>query len=323
MHILITGATGFLGRHVTARLLEDGHAVAMLGRDFSACGALISQGAEVIACDLRDTEAVAAACRGRDAVVHAAAYSAPWGRRADFVAANIGGTAAVLAGCARHHVGRLVHISSPAVSFAGRDLYQVNEQTPFPRRFSSEYARTKAASEQLLRAVPLVPAVILRPKAIFGPGDRALLPRLIAAARRGRLPQIGAGTNLVDLTYVDNVAHAVALALVRKQALGGTYLITNDEHVALWPLIRMVLRRLGLNDRLPVLPLSLMLAMAAGMEARAALTGREPLLTRYSVAILGRTQTYDIRAARRDLGYNPQVSVAEGVERTLEHLRLC
>lgn len=321
MRLLITGGTGFLGRYIAARLLRDGHAVAIMGRDFREVGPLLQLGAEAVRCDLRDTPAVVEACRGRDAVVHAGALSAPWGPREAFVAANVGGTAAALLGCVRHGVGRMVLISSPAVIFTGRDHRDSTEAAPFPRRFTSEYARTKAAAELLARAVPTVPTVILRPKAIFGPGDRALLPRVIAAARAGRLPQVGDGRNLVDLTYVENVAHAVALALTSERAVGATYTITNGEHVPLWPLIRQVLRRLGIPDQLRAVPLPVMLAAAAAMEARAALSGHEPLLTRYSVAVLGRTQTYTIAAARRDLGYAPLVSVAEGVERTLEHLR--
>ena len=162
--------------------------------------------------------------------------------------------------------------------------------------------------------------VIVRPKAIFGPGDRALLPRLVAAARQGRLHQFGNGKNLVDLTYVDNVAHALHLALTAPAAVGRTYFITNDEHVPLWPAIRQLLARLGLPSQLRTMPLPVALAVAAVMEAQASWTGREPLLTRYSVGILARTQTYDITAARRDLGYAPIVSVAEGIERTLASL---
>lgn len=320
MRVLVTGGTGFLGRHIAEDLLAAGHEVAILGRDFREVGALLARGVAPLRCDLRDAAAVGEACRGRDAVVHAGALSAPWGPPDVFRAVNVGGTAAVLEGCARHGVGRLVSISSPAVVFTGDDHHGTTEAAPYPARFTSAYAASKAAGEQLVRAAA-VPAVILRPKAVFGPGDRALLPRVIAAARAGRLVQVGAGNNLVDLTYVTNVAHAVTLALTSPTAVGRTYTITNDEHVDLWPLLRQVLRRLGIDDRLRVVPLSLMLAVATGMEARAALTGREPLLTRYSVAILGRTQTYDISAARHDLGYAPRVTVAEGVERTMESLR--
>lgn len=320
MHILVTGGSGFVGQHVAARLLRDGHRVRLMGRDFSACGALIAAGASPYRADLRAHEATIAACAGVDAVVHAGALSAPWGRRAEFVAVNVAGTAAVLAGCRRYAVGRLVFVSSPAVVFTGGDHVATTEEAPYPRRFSSVYAATKARAEQLVRAAPDVPAVIVRPKAVFGPGDRALLPRVLAAARAGRLPQIGSGRNLVDLTYVENVAHAIALALTAGPALGQTYHLTNDEHVPLWGLIRTLLARLGLPSQLRPVPIAAALGAATLMEVRALLLGREPLLTRYTVAVLGRTQTYNIAAARRDLGYRPLVSVAEGVERTLAAL---
>ena len=138
---------------------------------------------------------------------------------------------------------------------------------------------------------------------------------------RSRLPQIGAGNNLVDLTYVENVVHALMLALTTESGLRKTYFITNDEHVPLWPLIRDLLNRLGIAASVRRLPLRAALVAASLMEASSALTGREPLLTRYTVAILARTQTYDISAARRDLGYRPLVTVAAGIERTLAALR--
>lgn len=320
MRVLVTGGTGFLGQHIAVRLLSDGHSVRLLGRDFAALDPALAASAEAVRADLRDREAVIAACQGVDAVVHSGALSAPWGPQALFEAVNVGGTAAVVEGCRRHGVERLVHISSPAVVFTGRDHVGTTEAAPYPRRFSSHYAASKAAAEELVRAAHDLPSVILRPKAVFGPGDRSLLPRLLAAARAGRLPQIGDGHNLVDLTYVENVAHAVALALSSASAVGRTYHITNGEHIPLWGLIRELLARLGIPAKLRPVPLPAMLLVAALMEARAAITGREPLLTRYTVAILGRTQTYDIAAAHRDLGYEPLISVAEGVERTIAHL---
>ena len=116
-----------------------------------------------------------------------------------------------------------------------------------------------------------LPAVILRPKAIFGPGDRALLPRLVAAARQGRLRRFGDGKNYVDLTYVENVADAVLLAIDAPAAPGHTYFITNGEHVRLWPTIESVLRRLNISSDLKPLPLSLALAAASLMEATGSL----------------------------------------------------
>lgn len=321
MKILITGGTGFLGRHTARMLLDAGHQVYLLGRNFTRIQHLLAAGARPVPVDLRQRDAVINACAGMDAVCHAGALSVPWGVRQDIVAVNVGGTAAVIDGCKRHRVPRLVYISSPSVTFNGRDVLRQTEATPYPRRFTSIYAQTKKLGEDLVHAAPEVPAVILRPKAIFGPGDQSLLPRLIAAGRAGRLPRIGNGRNLVDLTYVENVAHAIALALTTEQAIGQTYTITNDEHPSLWEIISAILTALGLPEPAVTVPLPAALALAAAMEWRAALTGQEPLLTRYSVSLLARTQTYDISAAKRDLRYTPQVSVAEGIDRTLRALR--
>ena len=208
------------------------------------------------------------------------------------------------------------------VIFDGRDQDGITESAPYPAHFLSVYSLTKKLGEDIVleAAAKGLPAIIVRPKAIFGPGDRSLLPRLIEVARRGRLPQVGDGTNLVDLTYVDNVVHALILALESVSAVGKIYHITNGEHVALWPTIRRLLEKLGLPSRLRVVPVNLAMAAATMMEWSAMLTGIEPLLTRYTTAILARTQTYDIAAARRDLGYVPLVSVSEGIERTLASL---
>jgi nucleoside-diphosphate-sugar epimerase len=116
---------------------------------------------------------------------------------------------------------------------------------------------------------------------------------------------------------VDNVVQALLRALLMKAAIGKTYTITNGEHVPIWNVIKVVLHRLGYNANLRSLPYPVVHGLAALMELRATLFGGEPILTRYTTAILGRTQTYDISAARRDLEYRPRVSVAEGIERTL------
>jgi nucleoside-diphosphate-sugar epimerase len=300
-------------------MLAGGHDVRLLGRNFQQPGvpALVEMGAVAIQADLRDRDAVLEACRGAEVVFHVGALSAPWGKRSDFHAINVGGTRSVLHGCRLYGVRRLVYVSSPSVLFDGGDHVNLTEDAPYPKRFASPYSLTKKLGEDLVNAATGVETVILRPKAMFGPGDTALLPRLVTAARRGRLPQIGNGHNLVDMTYVENVVQALALSATAEAAVGHTYTITNDEHLPLWQVIRGTLRRLGLSTRLRRIPLPVALALAGAMEGWAAITGKEPTLTRYSAAILARTQTYDISAAKRDLGYHPIVSFAEGMGRTL------
>ena len=323
VHVLVTGATGFVGRRLVAALLRRGDRVRALGRNPDACAALAVAGAEVVWADLRDREAVIAACAAVEAVCHVGALSAPWGRAADFHAINVSGTENVLAGCRAHGVGRLVYVSSPNVVFDGTDHRDLTEDAPYPRQFMSVYSLTKKLGEDRVRAATAagLATVTIRPKAVFGPGDTSLLPRLLSAAQMRRLPQVGDGRNLVDVTYVDNVVHALVLALTAAAAVGRTYTITNGEHVPLWDLIKTVLRRLGLDANLRPLPYRVVYALAGLMELRATLFGGEPTLTRYSAAILARTQTYNIEAARRDLGYEPVVSVAKGVERTLADLQ--
>ncbi len=318
--VLVTGASGFLGGHVARALAARQIAVRAQGRDatrlaFDTC-------IDVCRCTLADEPALTAAARDCDAIVHAAALSSPWGRPQDFIDANVTGTAHVIAAARRAGVRRLVHISSPAVIFDGRAQYNLTDAAPEALRHTSEYGRTKAIAEQLVRAAGNdLEIVILRPKAIYGDGDRALVPRLLRAARQGSLPQIGDGKNAVDITHVDDVVQAVLCALTSERAVGETFMITGAEHVLLWPMIRALLDGVGLPAPRRTIPLRAAVLAAGAMEAIAAITRREPTLTRYSALILGLTQTYDISKARTMLGYAPRVSHADGLARTIDALR--
>ncbi len=319
--IVVTGGTGFLGNAVVRSLLASGEAVRAIGRNPERCAVLESLGVTVLRGDLRDADFVTRACIDAQAVIHAGALSEPFGPREIFHASNVVGTRNVVEACLRQRVERLVHISSPAVVFDGHDQVNAREDVPYPTRFSSNYAWSKRLAEECVRDAKM-DTVILRPKAIFGEGDVALLPRIIRAARLGRLPQIGHGRNRVDITHVDNVVHAICLALKAPLAVGNVYTITNDEHVALWPMITRVLASLGLRTELRRVSLFAALALGRALEFYAHLAGGEPLLTRYTVSILAREQTYDISAAQRDLGYAPVTSFEQGFEATLAALLL-
>jgi len=323
--VLITGGTGFIGGALARAALARGWQVRVLGRDALRSASLQALGTEVVRGDLRDRAAVVAACAGVETVFHVGALSAPWGAASAFHETNVGGTENVLAGCAAQGVARLVHVSSPSVVFAGRDQHQLPDNAPYPPHFASVYSETKKLAEDRVNVAfrsGTLTGLILRPKAVFGPGDTSLLPRLIAAARAGRLPQLGSGKNVVELTYIDNAVQALLLAAdAPPAALGKTFTITNQEPVLLWDVIGQVLDAQGIPRPRRVLPLPVALLAARLLERRAARTGQEPLLTRYTVQLLARTQTYNTQPSQALLGYFPHVPLAEGLARTIQALR--
>lgn len=319
----VTGATGFLGRRLCETLVARGEHVVAMGRDFSRFPQLDGRLCRLVAGDLGDRQALQLALAGADAVIHAAALSTPWGRRADFVRVNVAGTEALLDAARQAGVRRFVHVSSSSVVFDLCDRLEVVEDAPLPQRFLNFYPESKALAEGSVRAATGIETVIIRPRGIFGPGDVALLPRIVALARSGRLRIVGDGNNVQDLTYVDNVVEALLLARHAPEAAGRTYFVTNDEHVRLWDLIAEVLNGLGLAPPKRRMPLGAALAFASALETlhRALPQLGEPPLTRYTVALLGCHQTLNIAAARRDLGYSPTVGMAAAVAHTISWFR--
>ena len=274
-------------------------------------------------------DAVIQAVAGCDVVYHVAAKAGVWGPAAEYYRANVVGTENVIAACRKHGVGRLVFTSSPSVVTTGRDIAGGDESLPYPKRYLAEYPRTKAAAERLVLHAngPDLATVALRPHIIWGPGDNHLIPRLIARARAGTLRQIGDGTNKVDVIYVDNAAAAHLQAADRLRPgspLAGTaYFISQGEPVPVWPFINRILRLAGLRPVMRRVPLWAAYTAGAVLEAAYKLTGRmdEPRLTRFMAVQLGTSHWFDISAARRDLGYEPAVSMEEGLSRIGNWLR--
>ena len=321
MRVLVTGGGGFLGGAVVRRLRARGWDVRSLTR--SAYPWLDELGVEQTFADLADADAVARAVAGTDAVVHTAAKAGVWGRRADYVATNVTGTANVIAACRAAGVRRLVYTSTPSVVHGGGDLEGADESTPYPKHFDAAYPETKAAAERAVLAAngPDLATVSLRPHLIWGPGDPHLVPRVLARAKAGKLRRIGTRPVRVDVTYVDNAADAHVLAVekldVGGAAAGKAYFVSNGEPVELWEFLNRILAAAGLP---PVTrSVAAWKARLAGRVLEAAyrwlrLPG-EPAMTRFVAAQLGTSHWYDISAARRDLGYEPAVSVDEGLRR--------
>lgn len=326
--IVVTGATGFLGgalvRHLAAT--RPWQPTVALGRDAGRGRALQAQGIEFHALDLTDEAAVHRVLRGADTVVHCAALSSPWGRREAFVAANLTATEHVVAACIARQVRRLVHISTPGIYHDGAPHLGIREDHPLPARPVNDYAATKLAAERVVFercAAGGVSALALRPRAIFGPGDSAILPRLARALRAGRLRRIGEEGCLVDLSYIDNVVDACVLAMDASWRLGGrVYNISNGEPVAIWSVIDRLADALSLPRPLQRVPKPLALALASAVEAfhRRLRPDVEPALLRYGVELLSVDMTLDISRARDELGYRPRVNMDDALNKTLHEL---
>ena len=322
MNALVTGGGGFLGMAIVRRLLERGARVSTLSR--LAHPALGDLRVEQILGDVADAGVVARAVEGRDVVFHTAAKAGVWGAFEDYHRTNFIGTQNVVAACRRHGVPRLVYTSSPSVVFDGKDMENVDESAPYPARFEAHYPRTKAMAEQWVRqaADGRLATVSLRPHLIWGPGDNHLLPRLASRARAGQLRRIGPGGKLIDTIYIDNAAEAHLLAAERLapgSALSGkVYFISQGEPVETWEMINRLLGTAGAPAVERAIPAraALMLAGCFELWHRLSRNAREPRLTRFVVKELCAAHWFNITAARRDLGYEPRVSITEGLART-------
>lgn len=317
--ILVTGASGFIGSHIAQHFHAQGHDVLATGRDIPRLQFLAGQGMATRACDLADAS-LSALTDGIDAVVHCAALSSPWGRREDFMSANVLATERLLDASRQSQVGRFIHFSSPSIYFCLGDQFDRSEAFDPPERWINAYAETKWLAEDSVRAAVArgLPAMILRPRAVFGEGDRSIFPRLLGIARRGWFPRIGDGEALIDVTYVANVVAAVQACMQDHLPGDGRALnITNGEPISVKKLLQKLFSAMELRVRMFPMPRRAAIALGRASEVIAnVLPGQpEPLLSRYGVGLLGFSQTLDISAARQQLGYAPTVSVDEGIDR--------
>jgi 2-alkyl-3-oxoalkanoate reductase len=326
MHALVTGAGGFLGRYIAEQLVARGDRVRGLAR--GRYPELEVLGVQTVQGDIQDAAAVERACDQIEVVYHVAAVAGIWGPWRHYYGINTLGTHNVVAACRRASVRRLVFTSSPSVTFAGRDQCGVDESAPYPTRWLAHYPHSKALAEQhVLEANSSdLLTCALRPHLVWGPRDQHLIPRLIARARSGQLRRVGDGTNVIDAVYVENAAaaHLLAADALRpgSQACGRAYFITNGQPVNCWQWIGEILALAGLPPVTRQISYRAAYAAGAMLEGLWTILGRtdEPRMTRFLAAQLATSHHFDITAARRDLGYQPRITMAAGMQRLGERL---
>jgi nucleoside-diphosphate-sugar epimerase len=310
--VFVTGGSGFIGGALVRRLVSDGHAVRALARSDEAATALAA-GAEPVRGDLHDPAALRAGVDDADVVYHAAALVSDWASRSEFERVNVEGTRNVLRACEAAGARRLVHVSSESAILSGRPLRDADETWPLQPRSRALYAASKARAELEIAEADGIETVIVRPVLVWGPGDRTIRPGFAAAVREGRFTWIDHGRHLTSTTHVDNAVHGILLGGERGQP-GGTYSISDGEPISFRDFLTALLATVGVVPPERSLPLWLARPLAAGGEAawRALRRPGRPPLTRTVTWLTGLDRTIDIGKARRELGYQPVRSRADG-----------
>jgi 2-alkyl-3-oxoalkanoate reductase len=324
--VLVTGGGGFLGSALVAFARGRGLSVRSLSRRYYPN--LDKLGVEQIQGDVSDAATVDRAVEGCQTVFHTAAKAGLWGAEREYVRANVQGTKNVIAACRSKGARRIIFTSSPSVVFNGKAMEGADESAPYPGRFDAAYPRTKAVAEQLIIASngKDLATVSIRPHLIWGPGDNNLLPRIMSRARSGQARRIGGEEPKIDPIYIDNAAMAHFLAADKLEPgsliAGKIYFVTQGEIIPLWTMIDRLLAAAGLPPVRRSIARPLAIATAGLLELGYFLTRQsaEPPLTRFLVQQLSTTHWFKIDAARRDLGYEPRVSIDEGMRRLAIHL---
>ncbi|AXG77028.1 NAD-dependent epimerase/dehydratase family protein [Streptomyces paludis] len=331
MKVLVTGASGFLGGHLVDGAVRAGHHVRVLVRPGNDIGRLTAlPGVEPVYGDLGDADALRRAAEGVDVVHHSAALVGQRGTRAQFWETNVAGTERLLTAARSAGARRFVFISTPSALMNPRDgdRFGIDESITYPDRFFNLYSETKAAAEQRVLAAhgPEFTTVSLRPRGIWGPRDRSgFLPNLIAKLVAGKLPDLAGDKRvLTSLCHCDNAVSAALLATgAPAERVGGrAYFIVDREPVDAREMILRLTELFGGTPPTRRVPPPVRDALVAGVELLwripALAARREPPLSRYSVALMTRSRTYDTSAAERDFGYSPVMDTETGLRQLAE-----
>lgn len=321
MQLFVTGGSGFVGRHLIRRLIGAGHEVRALARTDSAADLVGRAGAQPVLGDLSELVGSdpppewTSALRGVDAVVHGAAYMAFWGPDDVFRRANLEPSVALHQVAASSGVTRFVLISAASVASGTQRAAVVDERTDEGRP-NIAYSRIKLATERILLSAvtPTMTTVALRPPFIWGAG-MSTLDEFVAAVEAGRFSWIDNGEHTVDFVHVDNLAEAVSLALTRGRA-GRAYYVTDGTPMPARDLFTPLLATRGVDvSAARSVPFALAAPLGVLLDAAARLMRRPepPMLTNWITTFMGRDRSYDIAAARSELGYTPSVNLADGL----------
>lgn len=315
--VLITGGLGFLGGHLSSRLLSAGEQVRILARPHTQNGHSPSSSREIVSGDIRDAEAVDRAVQGTEVVIHLVSNFRKGGSdEKEAFAVNVEGTRNVLAACTRHGVRQLIHCSTIGVHGSVLEV-PANENTPFNPL--DLYQETKLQAEQEVwrhhRETGL-PVTVIRPISIFGPGDRRML-KLFRMIQRRRFVMVGDGAALFQPAYIDDVVDGFLLSLRNEKAMGEAFVIGGEEYVPLRELVSIIASELGVAPPRLRLPLRPVLTLAELCEKCFVPLGIEPPLHRRRVSFFQNNRAFSVNKARRLLGFQPRMPLRDALRATI------
>jgi nucleoside-diphosphate-sugar epimerase len=318
--IIITGATGFLGRNLAERFHADGLHVTATGRSSLVGDELRKNDIHFKQADIMDLDQLNNAFSHADCVIHCAAKSGPWGKYRDFYDTNVVGTRNVIKLCKKHNIKKIIFISTPSIYFTGKDRYNISEGEPLPDRQASNYAKTKLISETELINLQHqgYKVIVFRPRALYGPYDNTIIPRILRLADQKHMPLINNGRALVDITYVDNFVDAVRKSLTAPDNVWNeVYNISNGDPISVKKWFAQILTIFDRPFKPKNVPESAAKIIAGIMEFGSYLPfiKKEPAMTRFTVGYMSKSMTMSIDKAKQKLNYSPQINNHQGFER--------
>lgn len=322
MKILVTGAGGFLGYYIARDLQKVGHEVFNFSRshhpDLDELGIITREG------NLNNPSSIDKALEGIEAVFHVAGKVAMWGKWDDFYQTNTIGTKNLVLSCKAKGITKFIYTSTPSVVFGHDDILNGDESMDYPEDYLSLYAKSKMLAEKyvLSSSSEEFQTCALRPHLIFGPRDKNIIPRLVEAAKNGKLKRVGNGENLVDVIYVENAAKAHVQAFEKldknSKVNGSAYFIAQERPVKLWDFIDKVLVINGQSSITKNISVSTAYRIGCLVEFFLRIFrvwNIHPPMTRFVALQLGKSHYFSHRKAEKDFGYSPAITIEEAIKR--------
>lgn len=318
---LVTGATGLLGSHLAEQLVRRGKRVRALVRPTSDTSFLRSLGVELCEGDVTDADALKRACQGVTVVYHSAARVGDWGPWHEFVEITIEATRKLVEAATRAKVKRFLHISSISAygHVNGKGLV-LDESAPLGRELKrwSYYSRAKVAAEELVWAAHRrgdLSVTVIRPSWLYGPRDRATIGRVCDSIRKKKIKLIGDGSNRLNVVHAGNVAEAAITAAELPEAAGEAFNCSNDGVITQKQYFDAIAAALGEPPVTRSVPYRVAHSVGFILEVigHTFRVKKQPLVTRYSVWLIGRHSFFECNKARRVLGWQPAVTYEEGI----------